>query len=258
MPDHPLAPLHALNPTTRFTDRAADYARSRPSYPPEAIDAILSGLGDPSRLSAADVGAGTGISARLLADRGVAVTAVEPNAAMRGAADPHPRVAWVSAAAESTGLPAHAFDVVLCAQSFHWFRAEDALAEFARLLRPTGRLALMWNIRDEADEFTRLYGEAINRVSTIDWGRSWKHDVPPLRASPHFRNVRALRFPYRQRHAEEDLLRRAMSASYVPKEGPAADQLRRDLQALHARHADPDGAVTLVYTTELYLADPSA
>ncbi len=257
MPDRPLPPLHALSPTTRFTDRAGDYARSRPSYPPEAIDAILSGLGDPARLSGADVGAGTGISARLLADRGVAVTAVEPNAAMRDAASPHPRITWLSAAAESTGLPAHAFDLVLCAQSFHWFRADEALAEFARLLRPAGRLALMWNIRDDADEFTRLYGEVINSVSTINWGRSWKHDVPPLRESPHFKDVRALRFPYRQRHTEEDLLRRAMSASYVPKDGPDADRLLAGLRTLHARHADPAGAVTLVYATELYLADPA-
>lgn len=81
------------DPTRRFSDRADAYARFRPSYPASAIDAILAGLAPPATLEAADVGAGTGIASRLLGDRGVRVAAVEPNAAMRAAAAPHPRVA---------------------------------------------------------------------------------------------------------------------------------------------------------------------
>ena len=67
--------------TTRFSTRAQSYAAFRPSYPPGAIDAALEGLGDPHGLTIADVGAGTGISARLFAERGAAVIAIEPNAA---------------------------------------------------------------------------------------------------------------------------------------------------------------------------------
>ena len=81
---------YELNPTSRFSDRADDYVKYRPGYPPAAIDAILNGLGPPASLVAADVGAGTGISARALADRGVRVLAVEPNAVMANAAVPHP------------------------------------------------------------------------------------------------------------------------------------------------------------------------
>ncbi|MBC7773083.1 MAG: SAM-dependent methyltransferase, partial [Pyrinomonadaceae bacterium] len=81
-PPHPDQP-HALNPTGRFSDRAEDYKKYRPSYPPDAIDAILDGLGPPASLLAADIGAGTGISSTLLAERGVRVFAVEPNPAMR-------------------------------------------------------------------------------------------------------------------------------------------------------------------------------
>jgi hypothetical protein len=66
----------------RFNDRAADYIRYRPTYPAEAVDAILDGLGQPERVVAADVGAGTGISARVLGDRGVRVIAVEPGEAL--------------------------------------------------------------------------------------------------------------------------------------------------------------------------------
>lgn len=79
-----------LNPQSRFSDRAQDYAKYRPSYPSEAIDCILAGL-ETSGI-AADIGAGTGISSRLLADRGVKVIAIEPNAAMKQAAESHPLV----------------------------------------------------------------------------------------------------------------------------------------------------------------------
>src|SRR5688572_26600177 len=81
--------LYEMNPTGRFSDRAQAYSRHRPSYPAPAVDAMLAGLGEPARLSAADIGAGTGISSRLLAERGLTVHAVEPNQAMREAAEPH-------------------------------------------------------------------------------------------------------------------------------------------------------------------------
>ena len=82
-----------MDSVTRFDDRASDYVRYRPSYPVAAIDWILEGVGPPATLVAADVGAGTGISARLLGDRGVRVLAIEPGVKMRGAAAAHPRVA---------------------------------------------------------------------------------------------------------------------------------------------------------------------
>ena len=135
----------------RFSNRAADYVRYRPTYPPEAVDAILDGLGPPGRLVAADVGAGTGISARLLGERGVRVIAVEPGEAMRRAAEPHPNVAWVAGRAEATGLASQAVGLVLCAQSFHWFRPAEALPEFARILKARRRLTIIWNRRSTSD-----------------------------------------------------------------------------------------------------------
>ena len=97
-------PLYHRDPTGRFSDRAAAYAQHRPDYPSAAIDAILDGLGDPAQLVAADLGSGTGISSRLLADRGVVVKAVEPNPEMRSAATPHERVELLDCVAERTGL----------------------------------------------------------------------------------------------------------------------------------------------------------
>src|SRR5689334_8771077 len=98
------------HPTCRFFDRAGDYARYRPGYPGAAIDAVLEGL--PKACTVADVAAGTGILSRLVAARGARVLAVEPNAAMRAAAAPHPGVVWSDGTAEATGLPDGSVDLV--------------------------------------------------------------------------------------------------------------------------------------------------
>ncbi|MBV9438785.1 MAG: class I SAM-dependent methyltransferase, partial [Candidatus Eremiobacteraeota bacterium] len=123
-----------MRPTARFTKRADAYAAGRPSYPPAAIDALLDGLGDPSAVVAVDLGAGTGISSRLLAERGAQVLAVEPNAAMRAAAERHPRVEWIDGTAEQTGLAEASVDLVAAFQAFHWFHAPVALREAIRIL----------------------------------------------------------------------------------------------------------------------------
>ena len=150
-------PLHTMNPLSRFSDRAADYAKYRPSYPDEAIAILLEGLGNPSQLVAADIGAGTGISSRLLAQRGLRVIAIEPNEAMREAASPHPLVELGDGSAEVTNIPDASLDLVTCFQAFHWFNPEPTLVEFHRILKPTGRLAVVWNDRDRNDELTQGY-----------------------------------------------------------------------------------------------------
>ncbi len=252
----PHAHLHEMNPTGRFSDRVGDYVKFRPGYPAAAIDAILEGLADPATLRAADIGAGTGISARALADRGAHVLAIEPNADMRRGAQPHPRVRWVEGTAEATGLPDRALDLVLCAQAFHWFRTLEALAEFRRILRPAGRLALMWNKRDRADALTSRYTEAIRAVSGEHPAQTMPFDPTTVHAGGHFRPARVVNFPNRQRLTREGLIGRAMSASYVPKSGPAHEQLIRSLTDAHAAHADAEGAVELKYNTRIYLSEP--
>lgn len=247
--------LHEMDPVGRFSDRAADYVRYRPSYPAAAIDAILEGLGPPEALAAADVGAGTGISARLLADRGVRVVAVEPSEAMRDAAAPHPGVAWRTAHAESTGLPAGAVGLVLCAQSFHWFREEEALAEFHRILAPGGRLALMWNARDRDDPLTQGYVAAIHAVNGEHPAERRELDPEVVHRDGRFTPVRLLTFPHVQELDRAGLVGRATSASYVPRSGERFERLRVLLEELHERHRDAAGRVRMRYVTRLHLAE---
>jgi SAM-dependent methyltransferase len=254
MPD-PLSPynLHQHNPTTRFDDRASDYRRFRPSYPAPAIDALLADL--PAPVRAADIGAGTGISAALLAHRGVDVVAIEPNAAMRAQAETHPRITWLDATAERTTLPDASVSLVLCAQAFHWFDADAALREFHRILRPSGRVALVWNDRDESDPFTRTYSDLL-RVASDHNPAMENHTRPePLFASSLFTNARAREFPGDQPLDADGLIGRAMSASYAPKSGPAHTALLAGLHAAHARFADRAGIARLRYITRVFLAD---
>jgi SAM-dependent methyltransferase len=238
----------------RFNDRADDYVRYRPTYPDAAIAAILDGLGAPAPLVAADVGAGTGISARLLAARGVRVVAIEPGEAMRRAADPHPRVQWMAAVAEAIALRTACVRLVLSAQSFHWFRPADALREFARILVPDGRLVIMWNRRSTTDAFTTGYRQAILDVGGEIAAERMPFDPEVLASSGLFTAPARRGFANAQRLDLNGLIGRARSASYVPKSGPDGERLLRLLRDLHARHADADGLVTLVYDTDVYTA----
>ncbi|MGP1309309.1 MAG: class I SAM-dependent methyltransferase [Phycisphaerales bacterium] len=243
------------NATTRFADRAGDYAKARPSYPAEIVDAVLEGLGEPSALVIADIGAGTGVFSRLLADRGPRVLAVEPNATMREAAAPHNRVEFREGTGEATGLPDRAANLVTVAQAFHWMRPEEALREFRRVLVPGGRLAHVWNIQDRADPFTDGYCAAMERHA-VDPPRSpWSlHDVSAvLDEHPLFTPRRIVRVPSAQPLTLDGLLGRARSASYCPKASPGWDALRHELVTLHGRHAT-EGVASLRYSSEAHIS----
>jgi SAM-dependent methyltransferase len=100
--------------------------------------------GDP----VADLGAGTGLFTALLAERGLRVTAVEPNAAMRARAPRLAGVEWIDGSFESTGLGSASQRWVVAAQAFHWADPAFALPELHRVLAPGGAFTVLWNDRD--------------------------------------------------------------------------------------------------------------
>jgi len=248
-------PLHNLNPLNRFSDRAEDYVKYRPSYPADAIDIILEGLDKNSQILAADIGAGTGISSRLLAERGVNVIAIEPNAAMREAAEPHPLVEFCDGTAESTKLGDKSVDLVTCFQAFHWFNPEPALSEFHRILKPSGRLAVVWNNRDKEDALTAEYSRIVREASNNHPAESRMQSVEPLLATPYFCNIREYTFTYRQQLDLTGLIGRAKSVSYLPNESLADNKLIDSFQEIYQRFRDQNGFVYLVYRTSVHLGE---
>ena len=129
-----------------FGQEAAAYERGRPSYPPEAIDWLLScGARD-----VLDLGAGTGKLTIRLVERGLRVVAVDPIPEMLEVLSASlPDTPALLGTAEEIPLPDNSVDSVLVAQAWHWFDVERAVKEVARVLRPGGRLGLVWNTRDE-------------------------------------------------------------------------------------------------------------
>jgi SAM-dependent methyltransferase len=147
-----------------FQAAADTYAAARPEYP-AALDGWLKhtlGLGPARR--AVDLGAGTGKFTGRLVETGASVTAIEPVAAMRAKlAAAHPGVEALEGTAEAMPLADASVDAVVCAQAFHWFATEAALAEIRRVLKPGGVLGLVWNVRDESVDWVAALTAVIDR-----------------------------------------------------------------------------------------------
>ncbi|SDS33466.1 class I SAM-dependent methyltransferase [Actinoplanes derwentensis] len=127
-------------------------------YPAEALDWLL----PDSTPRVVELGAGTGRLTRRLRARGLDVVAVDPSAAMltelRRAL---PEVVTHVGGTEQIPLPAGSADVVVAGESWHWADPERALPEVVRVLRPGGRLALIWNARDDRVDWAARLGEII-------------------------------------------------------------------------------------------------
>lgn len=248
------------SPTERFSHLAAAYARHRPTYPAAAISWIVRKAGLAPGELIADLGAGTGISTRLLAERGLRVVGIEPNEPMRRLADetpwpgPGPAPRFLDGTGEATGLPDASCDAVVAAQAFHWFDPAKALAEAERILKPGGWLFLMWNEREEADPFTKAYGEILQQygeTALVEAKRYRAGDV--LLTWPCFADAERATFQHEQALDETGLLGRAASVSYGPKTDPEKEKLYGQLRALFAQWS-ADGMVRMKYVTTITAA----
>lgn len=158
-----------------FGSQANAYERGRPSYPPEAIDWLL-----PTKArDVLDLGAGTGKLTTRLVERGLDVVAVDPVVEMlETLRDALPDTPALVGTAEQIPLPDNSVDTVLVAQAWHWFDAGRAVSEVVRVLRPGGRLGLVWNTRDERLGWVKELDGIIGREDardTIDAGIALPH-----------------------------------------------------------------------------------
>lgn len=148
-----------------FGAEASAYERARPSYPPDVITWLTENLALGPGSQIVDLAAGTGKLTRLLAGIGADLIAVEPVGGMRAKLHEQlPAVPVVAGVAEALPLADSSIDAVVVAQAFHWFDARRAMAEIARVVRPGGHLALIWNARDRSIEWLDQVWSIMDRV----------------------------------------------------------------------------------------------
>ena len=236
----------ARGPYTAFAEVAGAYERGRPDYPLEAVRWLS---GDPSR-DVVDLGAGTGKLTRALVTLGHRVTAVEPLDEMRAELEAVlPGVTALKGRAEEIPLPDAVADVVTCAQAFHWFDHTSAMREIARVLRPEGRLALIWNSRDDRDPWMARMSEIIGNETVSEWDVS-----APIDASGLFGAVETAKFTFEQLLDRDGLLDLVLSRSYCAKLPPVERHpILEAVGRLYDETASTAG-VRLPYVTECFRA----
>ena len=232
--------------TNRFTGKVAAYERYRQRYPTNEILTLLRNwCGLTPDWTIADVGAGTGMLSEVFLANGNQVIAIEPNEEMRTACEQlsSPRLKVLNATAESTGLADKSVEMVAAGRAFHWFDTERALAEFRRVLKPGGWVALVsagranvqtpqaldfehlltehatdhtyarttYRVHDKLqDLFLDLHQEQIPRELSLDWdafqGMTQSLSVVPHDTDSSYPAFQTELKKYFRRHAHEDLL----------------------------------------------------
>ena len=241
-----------------FSDRVEQYQAYRPGYPEEALRFLYEALDFASAALVADIGSGTGIFTRALLERGSAVVAVEPNREMRRAAEAalsgYPGFRSVDGAAEATTLGDGSVDRIVSAQAFHWFDIPGAKREFARILKPDGIVALVWNRRrtdagpfaEAYERLLRTYGREYERVNHTNL----KHED----FASFFRDgaYEKRTFAHRQTYDKEGLKGRTMSSSYCPLPGESNfEPMMAELERLFDE-TQRDGVVAFDYATDIF------
>lgn len=224
-----------------FEAGAASYEIARPGYPDGAVAILRDEVGIGPGTKVLDLAAGTGKLTRRLVELEADVLAVEPVQAMRNQlAAVLPDVEVVDGAAEAIPVPDGSVDVVAVAQAFHWFDAPAALREIARVLRPGGRLALLWNERDEATpwvaEMSRLirwHERTVSRYQHVSWAAI-------VAASGAFTDLEERTVTWDQPLTRDLLAERVRSISYIaamPR--PERERLAADVVDLVRRLPEP-------------------
>lgn len=229
-----------------FGEAAGLYDRIRPSYP---VEALRWALGDEPR-RVVDLGAGTGILTRQLADLGHEVIAVEPDEQMRRQIGPDAR------AGSATAIPVGdaSQDAVTAGQAYHWFAGEPAHAEIARVLRPGGVFVPIWNVRDESVPW-------VADLSAVFDGHRARSLVDERRLAlnqfgPRFGTAELRQFHWSATHTADSLVELVRSRSYYLVSGAGTRAaLERQVRELAGRNFGPQERFELPYVTYAYRAE---
>ncbi|MDC0678000.1 class I SAM-dependent methyltransferase [Sorangium atrum] len=196
---------------------AADaYEKGRPDYPRGAIELLRDTLRIDATSTVLDLGAGTGKLTRLLVPTGARLLALEPVEGMRRKLGQMvPSAIALDGVAEAIPLPETSVDAAVAAQSFHWFHGDLALAEIHRVLRPRGRLSLLFNLRDERVDWVARISHILDRHgrdAPIHRFGAWRRTFSDSRL---FAPLGEHEFTHTQELDLDGLLERVASISYI-------------------------------------------
>lgn len=238
----------------KFTGKADLYEKFRPSYP----DELISYLYDNAPCEAvADIGAGTGKFTRCLLQKPWKVTAVEPNADMRGKLADIKGITVVNAPAEDTGLPEKSFGLVTAAQAFHWFDEWRFKTECKRILTENGKLAVIWySTVNEGLEARRREVCGNYCINTVTGKRSAKEGDKFL-CGGYFRELVRAEFLGERVFDRESFVGEMLSRSYALKpEQPNYERFVEELNALFSEF-ESGGKAAVKTKTVCYLGSLS-
>lgn len=244
--------------SSRFNGRANNYVNYRPSYPAGVIKTITSTCALEPEARVADIGSGTGIFSDLLVNAGLHVFGVEPNEQMRDAMESslreQTRFHSVPGSAEATTLDDHSVDLITAAQAFHWFEFESTKSEFRRILKPNGKIALVWNQRDTRTQTQQNYESLLrNYVSNYENLVHTRIEDASIDKFLDGSNIEKYSFANQQVLDFDGLLGRMKSSSYVPDSDPdKITQMTEDLKVLFEKN-QRGGKIRFDYDTRLYI-----
>jgi SAM-dependent methyltransferase len=242
-----------------FSHAADAYERGRPDYPVEAVSWLVSRLGLGPGTVVVEAGAGTGKFTRLLVPSKARVVAIEPVVEMRRKLSTLlPEVEALDGTAEAIHVPKGYADAVVAAQAFHWFRGEEALAEFHRLLRQGGKLGLIWNRRDESVDWVAQlanivdrFEEGTPRYKSSEWKKAFEETA-------YFGPLRYAEFNYVQTGTPETVVDRVASSSFIAAlPAVTRERVLADVRALIREHPATRGreSIEFPYRTDVYVAE---
>jgi ubiquinone/menaquinone biosynthesis C-methylase UbiE len=246
-----------LNPSTAYSTKAEKYAKYRWDYAPQAIQTIFDITGISAEAAIADVGAGTGILTRHFVNRVKQVFAIEPNPAMREIAmkvlGHYPSFQAIDGTAEATTLADGSVDLITVAQAIHWFQPELARAEFLRILKPGGWLAILRNY-STGNEIIAAMATVLTAENGVDTAYEAKlPERKPLSFYYGHEQFRQYDFPFTLQESWEGFAGSWVSAASMPDEDhPLYPQFEQGMREVFDRFSE--GGVLAVHgVTELVL-----